>query len=400
MMKAEEEGESDLKRTTWENIGLFIVFAPMIALVGFVIWVGTALFSNDRFYSYFIPIAVIASIVLLAIGIMGRLKGKAGKRIIAGLLLVAVLCIAGNEGINLYHKSFGVVGSEVSLTAYKPFVKDTKAVSLGEDAGFKVVQPLPVMDGATALYPLYASFAQAIYPQGDYNPINSKVRSTKTQEAYTGLIKGEADIIFAAGPSDMQLWNAKTAGVELKLTPLGKEAFVFFVHKDNPVTGITSEQIREIYSGKLTNWSQLGGKDAAIKAFQRPEDSGSQTALQRLMGDTKLMEPLKEDVASGMGGIISQTADYRNYPGAIGYSFLFYATEMVGNGKIRLLEIDGIAPTRENIRNGTYPLANDFYAITAGSDNPNLDGLLEWITSEQGQKIVEKVGYTPILPSS
>lgn len=395
-MKAEEEGESGLNRTTWENIGLFVVFAPMIALVGFVLWVGSAIFASDRFYTYFIPVAVIASIVLLAIGIMGRLKGKVGKRLIGGLLLAAVLTIGCNEGVNLYHKSFGVVGSEVSLFAYRPFAKDTKAVALDEAADFKAIQPLPVMDGATALYPLYASFAQAVYPEGDYNPNNSKVRSTKTQEAYASLIKGEADIIFVAGPSDMQLWNAKTAGVEMKLTPLGKEAFVFFVHKDNPVTGITTEQVKEIYSGKITNWSQLGGKNAAIKAFQRPEDSGSQTALQRLMGDTKLMEPLKEEVASGMGGIISQTADYRNYPGAIGYSFLFYATEMVGNGKIRLLEIDGIAPTRENIRNGTYPLASDFYAITAGSDNPNLDGLLEWMTSEQGQKIIEKVGYTSL----
>ncbi|MHA7963285.1 PstS family phosphate ABC transporter substrate-binding protein [Paenibacillus sp. CAU 1782] len=385
-----------MKRSSWENVGLFVVFAPMIALVGFVLWVGTAIFISDRLYTYLIPVAVIAGIALLAIGLLGGLKGKWGKRLIGALLIAAILTIAGNESVKLYHKSFGVVGSEVSLYAYKPFTKGTKAVSLDEEPAFKSGQPLPAMDGATALYPLYSSFAQAVYPEGDYNPSNSKVRSSKTPEAYASLIKGEADIIFVAGPSDMQLQNAKTAGVEMKLTPLGKEAFVFFVHKDNLVTGLTTEQVKEIYSGKLTNWSQLGGKNGAIKAFQRPEDSGSQTALQRLMGETELMEPLKEEIAGGMGGIISQTADYRNYPGAIGYSFLFYATEMVGNGKIRLLEIDGIAPTRENISNGTYPLASNFYAVTTDSDNPNLEGLLEWITSEQGQKIVEKVGYTPV----
>lgn len=385
-----------MKRSLWEVLGLTVVFSPMILLIGFVAWVGTAIYIGSSLYVYLIPIAVISGIILMVIGLAGWMKPKWFKRLAYGLLIAALLTVAGNEGIKLYHNSFGKIGSEVRLTAYMPFSPNSKVALLGESAAFRAKAPLPQLDGATALYPLYASFAQASYPEDDYDPWSSKVRSSKTSEAYASLIKGQADIIFVAGPSDAQLSSAKIAGVELEQTPIGMEAFVLFVHNGNPVTGLTTEQVKEIYSGKITNWSQLGGKDQPIKAFQRPEDSGSQTALQRLMEGEELMEPLKEEVASGMGGIISQTADYRNYPGAIGYSYLFYATEMAGNGKIRLLEIDGIAPTRENINNGTYPLASSFYAVTAGSDNPNVEGFIEWILSEQGQLLVEKTGYTPL----
>lgn len=69
---------------------------------------------------------------------------------------------------------------------------------------------------------------------------------------------------------------------------------------------------------------------------------------------------------------------------------------MVKNGEIRHLEIEGVQPNKETIRQGLYPFASEFYAITAGSDNPNLDDLLEWILSEQGQALVEETGYVPI----
>ena len=180
------------------------------------------------------------------------------------------------------------------------------------------------------------------------------------------------------------------------MTPIGREAFVFFVNKKNPINSLTLEQIRGIYSGEITNWSQVGGNDEDIRAFQRPQDSGSQTALQYLMGDTPIMEAPTDDVVSGMGGIINEVAQYKNYKNAIGYTFRYYSTEMVGNDEIKLLAIEGIEPTKETIRNDSYPITSEFYAITAGTENPNVDKLLQWILSPQGQQLVEKVGYVPV----
>ena len=79
-----------------------------------------------------------------------------------------------------------------------------------------------------------------------------------------------------------------------------------------------------------------------------------------------------------------------------GQPFLFFATEMIGNNQIRLLKIDGVFPDKRSIKNKTYPLTADFYAVTAGSKNPNTEALIKWILSPQGQYLVDKTGYIPI----
>ena len=75
---------------------------------------------------------------------------------------------------------------------------------------------------------------------------------------------------------------------------------------------------------------------------------------------------------------------------------MFFATEMVNNGNIRLLEVNGVMPEKRTIVNKEYPFAAEFYAVTAGSKNPNVPRLIEWILSGQGQSLVEKTGYTPV----
>jgi phosphate transport system substrate-binding protein len=108
------------------------------------------------------------------------------------------------------------------------------------------------------------------------------------------------------------------------------------------------------------------------------------------------MVPPSENIVSAMGGIIDKTSDYKNYKNAIGYSFLFYATEMVKNNQIRLLKIDGVYPSKDTIRTKEYPLSAEFYAVTAGSKNPNIEPFIKWILGSQGQYLVEKTGYTPL----
>jgi phosphate transport system substrate-binding protein len=118
--------------------------------------------------------------------------------------------------------------------------------------------------------------------------------------------------------------------------------------------------------------------------------------LETIMGDVQIIEPITENVLTFMLDIVNQTADFRNYRNALGYSFLFYATQMVRNDKIKLLSINNIFPSNETIRNGTYPYAYEFYAITTNTENENVNKFIEWILTEQGQYIVERTGYVPI----
>lgn len=118
------------------------------------------------------------------------------------------------------------------------------------------------------------------------------------------------------------------------------------------------------------------------------------------MGDTPLTQPPAEGYFAEMGGIVEDIADYRNLPTAIGFSFRFYTTEMRNNGNIKLLAVDGVEPTRENIENETYPIANYFYAVTRketdAENKDDIDKFIGWILSSQGQELIEKTGYTAV----
>ena len=285
----------------------------------------------------------------------------------------------------------------INLQSYSPFARKTKAVLLDTISTLKLETDLPLLNGATALYPVYSAFAQAVYPKKKYNWYGGEVACNNTIRAYEKLINKTADIIFVASPSKKQLEEAEKARVSFRYTPIGKEAFVFFVNSQNPVCDLTIEQLQAIYSGEITDWKELGGNDEAIRPFQRNENSGSQTAFLHFMQDKTIMEPPTENVHYIMEPIVTQTADYKNYGNAIGFSFRFYVKEMVKNEQVKILKINGVYPDMETIGNGTYPLSSSFFAITlTDNDKPNVTKFLEWIVSEQGQYLVQKTGYCPI----
>ena len=329
----------------------------------------------------------------------------------------AVIAFSADEGES-YTPPIPVIDTTLDdrdalLYQYEPFRSGSKAVVLDEAPSLQFDRKTANnirLDGATALYPVYASFVQNVWPAGtDASRYTAEgygaVACSGTIDAYTRLIKGEADMIFAAAPSEAQIEAARNAGVEFHLTPIGREAFVFFVNSKNPVEDLTVEHIQGIYTGEITNWKEVGGKNQSIRPFQRAENSGSQSALLRLMEGLPLMEPETEDRIAGMGGIINEVASYRNYKNAIGFSFRYYSTEMVENGNIKLLALNGVEPTKETIRDGSYPISSYFYAVTASpigesapeENNPDLAAFLEWILSPQGQAIIEKVGYVSLF---
>ena len=357
-------------------------------------------FGGEEFYMCLVAVCYFLIPALIPVSIYKLLRPKLTKTLWLLVFGGIIITIIAKESVRAYHNSFERIGeTEVDLTAYKPFAPNTLAVSLDTVSYLRLDTLLPRMDGATALYPIYSSFARAVYPEKDY-PVRyeqSEVSCHTTSQAYKALVEGNADIIFVLHPSQQQLEYAAEQNVRMKLTPIGQEAFVFFVNAENPISNLSSAQLRDIYSGKTVNWKDVGGKNSKIRAFQREENSGSQTAFIRFMEGTEIMNPPQRDVVQGMGRIIDRTADYTNYPNAIGYSFRFYANKMVGNGSIKLLDIDGIHPDKETIRDGSYPLTAEFYAVTREDEtNPNVPLLLDWILSGQGQSLVEKIGYNGI----
>lgn len=284
----------------------------------------------------------------------------------------------------------GLDSKMIVVEYYLPFGDDTKICKTDAHDIFAGVsaEELPVLDGATALLPVYSAAAHALYPEsacgfstedGAFLP-ESRVQYRNTVGAYKAIVDGCADVVFCAGPSAEQLAYAEQNGVELELTPIGREAFVFFVNSGNPVDGLTSDEIRGIYTGEYTNWLQLGGANRAINAMQRKEGSGSQTMMLRFMGGTEMKK-----------------RPFNVFGGAIGFSFRWYLDGIVGNADVKMLAVDGFEPTPENIRSSAYPVTSQFYAVTrAGDEDPNTQKVVDWLLSEEGQRLVEESGYVGV----
>ena len=277
-------------------------------------------------------------------------------------------------------------------------------------------EDMPIMDGAEACYPLYASVAKAVYK--DIDKIEDE-KLTESEEScngkivtFTNTIYGfyrlidykyyknysKVDLFFGAHPSASQMKLANDSGIELEITKIGQEAFVFFVEEDNPVDNLTSDQIRAIYSGQITNWKDVGGKDQGIVAFQRPENSGSQTVMIDFMGDVPLDNPKTYTAkVDAMGQVTEKVAQYYGEEGAIGYTFRYFLEELNQEEGIKMLSVDGIYPSLENIENGSYKTVTDLCLITRKNDpNPYVQKMIDFMLSEDGQFIVRKTGYAGV----
>lgn len=374
-----------------------ITITLALAFFGLIYSVIVGLATGKTWLGLFTGCVVLGIIIFINLVIFGQGKKKMTKRVFLAFATVCLLVVISNFVHGKYMKSLEVVSTQdVNLEDYQPFVPNTKVAKLEEESTYKIEAQLPRLDGSTALYPMFASFVQAVYPEKEYPLDGGELVSSQTSFAFELLLKGNVDIAFMPKPSDKQQKAAERAGIELEYTPIGKEAFVFFVNEKNPVDQLTIEQIQGIYAGEIENWKEVGGNNEEIKAFQRPEESGSQTALIRLMGDKKIMTPPTDEIVSAMGGIIEMTSNYLNYRNSIGFSFRYFSQDMVQNGNIKHLAVEGIQPTRENIQNGSYPITSEIYAVTAQSKNSHVQPFIEWILSEQGQYLIEKTGYTPI----
>ncbi len=283
----------------------------------------------------------------------------------------------------------------INTWEYLPFEEDSKIVKYTSST-LRLTENLPIIDGATAAFPVYSAFVNAVYP--NTTKLDDGVfEFNNTVGGYKALAERKTDIFLGAAPSKAQIAYAEECGTKFEYTQIGWEAFVFFVNKDNPITSLTTEQIRKIYSGEITNWNQVGGHDEEIVPFQRDEDSGSQSMMIRFMGDVPLMEPDMEERIVGMGGIVEEVASYKNHTSSIGYSFRYYIEGIVCHPDIKMIAVDGVAPTKENVKNTSYPIIAPVYAMTyEGNANPNVDLLVDWMLSDEGQYIIEESGYVGI----
>ena len=134
---------------------------------------------------------------------------------------------------------------------------------------------LPKMDGSTSLVPLGKALVSALLGETE-EKAEELISFNKTTQSYRNLMYGECELVLGSWPNEAVFEEMKEENFDCLMEEISTEALIFVVNENNPVDNLTTEQIRDIYSGKITNWSEVGGNDEAIDAFQRNQGSGSQ----------------------------------------------------------------------------------------------------------------------------
>ena len=262
--------------------------------------------------------------------------------------------------------------------------------------GTMTVDMYPRVDGSTATLPLSeAVFMAATGESADVAA--SEVVHTKTTNSYNRLYNGEVDLLIVYEPAEVIVERMKTEPLCIK--PIGLDALVFLANTANPLESLTMEQLVDIYSGKITNWAEVGGLDRELLAFQRPVNSGSQTLMQKLvMGNVEMTDGDNVFRYSTMSDILEGMLSYNNEDNTLGYSVFYYANNMYFEKDLKLMGVDGVLPSTRTIYDGSYKLTNAFYAVVR-TDEPadsNARKIFDWLTGEAGQQLVLDLGYVPV----
>ena len=253
----------------------------------------------------------------------------------------------------------------------------------------------PRLDGSTACIPMGEAVCSVLLGESRED-VQDLIHFNRTTQSFRNLMNGDCDLLLAGEPNAAVFEEMEEEGFVCDIEQVSTDALVFVVNEDNPVDSLTTEQIRGIYTGQITNWKELGGADAEIVPFQRNEGAGSQALMKKLvMKDTPLMEAPAEYYPAEMGMLMSAVKSYDKSANAIGYSVYYYAHDMEMAQGLKLLKVDGVEPNKQTIASGAYPHLNAYYCVVAhdaAADSPARI-LYDWLVTPDGQALLDAEGY-------
>ncbi|MCD7875373.1 MAG: PstS family phosphate ABC transporter substrate-binding protein [Cloacibacillus porcorum] len=246
-----------------------------------------------------------------------------------------------------------------------------------------------VMDGSTTVLP----FGQAAVEQfmKENAGVKFSVSGTGTGTGFKSLADGSAQIANASRfIKDSEIKSCMDKNVYPVPFAVALDCIVPIVHKDNPVKGLSLAQLKDIYSGNVTNWKEVGGADAPIVVVGRDTSSGTYGTWQEMIMDKgeKTRVTPKAQVASSSGAMLSSVSKNKN---AIGYEGMGYV-----NKTVKGLQVDGVSATAATARRGKYPLSRYLYMFTNGWPKGEVLDFIMYMQSDAGQKIVNGTGFVSL----
>lgn len=245
------------------------------------------------------------------------------------------------------------------------------------------------MFASNAALPLVQELTRAY--SREHTNISFELESGNFEAVLQRLYDGDTPYFLSSYlPSEMDqeipLWAA----------PVGQDAIAVIVHPDNPVSGLSRSQLRDVFQGRITNWSELGGEDQPITVISRESGSGTRAGFESLIMGSRQTTPSAR-IAPGSGEVITSVS---RDPFAIGYVAGSYLDD-----RVRTLAVDGVLPEMDAVAGSTYPLRSILYIIGLrepdGGQPLDLDyrAFIGWVQSPEGQNILSGLA-APLLPAA
>lgn len=167
------------------------------------------------------------------------------------------------------------------------------------------------------------------------------------------------------------------------------DGMAVIINKENSVKDLTMEQVKDIYTGKITNWKDVGGEDSEIVLVSREDGSGTRDAFQEIVGfDSEQLSP-KAQISDGSGSIKTMVSGNKNAIGYISFSYV--------DDSVKAVNIDGVEPTAEKVKDKTYKLSRAFLLVYKEENlNDNSRKFIDFIMDKKGQDIVEDEGLISV----
>lgn len=271
----------------------------------------------------------------------------------------------------------------INFGKFKLFVSLVLISFLLYGSPIMATETIVVVKGSTTVLPIAQSCAEVFMEE---NPaISISVQGGGSGVGIASLIDGTCNIATASRPiKEKEIATAQEKGVNPVETVIARDAIVLVVHPSNALAGLTLAEIKAIYTGKVSNWSEVGGADQEIIVVSRDSASGTFETFNELALEG---EKVRADalLQASNAAVVTTVA---NTPGAIGYVGLGYVSK-----EIKALTVDEVIPSKETVNAGDYPLARSLFMYTDGKPEGAVKKFIDFVLSAEGQKLVEENGY-------
>jgi phosphate transport system substrate-binding protein len=255
--------------------------------------------------------------------------------------------------------------------------------ALGLISGICAASNQITIKGSTTVLPIAQRTAEVFMNKN--SQIDISVGGGGSGVGIAALVDGTTDIADASRAiKDKELKKAVSNGITPKAHVVAMDGIAVIVNNSNSLSSITISQIKDIYTGKISNWSEVGGSGGQIVVISRDSASGTYEAFNKLALNKARVRA--DALLSASNQAVAQTV--ARTPGAIGYVGLGYIT-----GSVKAVTVNGVECTKTTVLTGEYPLARPLFMYTNGKPKGVVKAYMDFVLSKEGQQLVEKEGY-------